>query len=59
MKDVENLAPKLMTQFSDQVNSVAQQRIQQIIDRGGQKVEKIVPKIIRDAIEYVQITRKI
>ena len=50
MKGVKDLGPKLMKQFPDQVNSVVQQRIQQIIDQDGQKVEKIALKIIRGAI---------
>ena len=36
-----------MKQFSNEVNNVAQQRIQQILDQGEQKIEKIAPKIIR------------
>ena len=42
-----------MKQFSDQVNNIAQQRIQQVLDQGGQKIKKIPPKIIRGAIEGV------
>ena len=53
MENVERIAPGLMKQFSDQVNNVAQQRIQQILDQGGQKIEKIAPKIIPGAIEDV------
>ena len=40
-KNVQNIAPGLMKQFSDQIN------------KGGQKIEKIAPKIIRGAIEDV------
>ena len=53
MKNVERIAPDLMKQFSNQVNQVAQQRIQQTLDQGGQKIDKIAPKIIRVAIEDV------
>ena len=56
MKGVENLRRKLMKQFSNEVNRISQQRIQQIIDQGGQNVEKIAPKIIRSAIEEVYQT---
>ena len=56
MKGVKNLAPKLMKQFPDQVNSVVQQKIQQIIDQDGQTVEKIALKTIRCAIENVYQT---
>ena len=60
MKNAERITPQIMKQFSDQVNQVAknsgQQRVQQIIDQGGQKVEKLAPKIIRDAIEDVYQT---
>ena len=43
MKNVEKIASGLMKQFSSEVNYVTQQRIQQILDQGGQK---IAPKII-------------
>ena len=56
MKNVERIAPGLMKQYSSEVNNVAQQRIQQIFDQGGQKIEKIAPKIIRAAIEDVYQT---
>ena len=56
MKNVERIPPELMKQLSDQVNQVAQQRIQLIIDQGGQKVEKLAPKIIRGTIENVYQT---
>ena len=47
-KNVQNVAPGLMKQFSDQVNNVAQQRIQQVLDQCGQKL--FAPKIITGAI---------
>ena len=56
MKNVERIAPGLMKQFSNEVNNVAQQRIQTIFDQGGQKIEKIAPNIIRGAIEDVYQT---
>ena len=42
-----------MKQFSDQINNVEQQRIQQIVDQGGQKIEKIAPEVTRGAIQDV------
>ena len=49
-------APKLIKQTSDETNRLAQARIQQLLHEGGQKIEKIAPKIIRGAIEDVYKT---
>ena len=42
-----------MKRVTDQVNNVAQQRIEQIINQGGKEIERVAPKIIRGAIEDV------
>ena len=55
-KDLYTTAAGLIKDSSNQVNKVAEQRIQQIIDQGARKIEKVAPKIIRGAIEDVYQT---
>ena len=45
-KNIQSTAPGLMKQLTDQVNNVAQQRIQQVLDQGGPKNKKNCTKII-------------
>ena len=45
------VAPRLINQASDRLDSNAQRRIRQAIIQGGHTVEQIAPKIIRGAIE--------
>ena len=56
MKGLNALAPKIIKQATSQVYQIAQKRIQQIINQGGQQVEKIAPKIIKGATEEVYKT---
>ena len=53
MKGLDVLAPKIIKQATGQVDQIVQRRIQQIINQGGQQVEKIAPKIIKGAITEV------
>ena len=48
---VDALAPKTIKQATGQVYQIVQRRIQQIINQGGQQVEKIPPKIIKGAMK--------
>ena len=38
------LAPKMIKQTMSQINQIAQRRIQQVINQGGEQVKKITPK---------------
>ena len=49
MKGLDALAPKIIKQATGQVDQIAQRRIQQIINQGGQK-------LIKSAIEEVYKT---
>ena len=40
----------------NEINSIAKQRIDQIITQGGKEVERMLPKILRRAIEDVYQT---
>ena len=50
------IAPGLIKNASSEINNLAQQRINQIIRRGGQETERVLPKIIRGANEDVYQT---
>ena len=41
---------------ANDINSITEQRINQIISQGGKEVERVVPKILRGAIEDVYQT---
>ena len=56
MKDLDNLAPKLISQTSKEIDKIAEARIRQAINSGGQQIQKIAPQIIRGAIEDVYKT---
>ena len=50
------LAPKLINQTSKEIDKIAEVRIKQAINDGGQQIQKIAPEIIRGAIEGVYKT---
>ena len=43
--------PGLIKNLSNEFNKITEQRVQQIINQGGQKLEEIGPKLIKGAIE--------
>ena len=47
MKGLDVIAPKIIKQAAFQIDQIVQRRMQQIINQGGQQVEKTAPKIIR------------
>ena len=51
MKGLDALEPKIIKQATGQVDQIVQRCIQQIINQGGQQVQKISPKITKGAIE--------
>ena len=53
MKGLNTLAPKLINQTSKEVDKIAEARIRQVINDGGQQIQKIAPQIIRGTIEHV------
>ena len=56
MKGLDMLAPKLINQTSKEIDKIAEVRIKQAINDGGQQIQKIAPQIIRGAIEGVYKT---
>ena len=55
MKGLDVIAPKIIKQATVQIDQIVQRRMQQIINQGGQQVEKTAPKIIKGAIEEVML----
>ena len=50
------VAPEIIKAATNDVNKIAEQRINQIISQGGKELERVVPKILRGAIEDVYQT---
>ena len=55
MKGLDVIAPTIIKQAAFQIDQIVQRRMQQIINQGGQQVEKTAPKIIKGAIEEVML----
>ena len=53
VNQVGKIAPGLIKNDSNEISNVAQQRINQIISQGGKEVQRVIPKILRGAIEDV------
>ena len=51
LKNLNNTAPKLISQTSKEVSKIVEARIKQVINDDGQQIQKITPQIIRGAIE--------
>ena len=51
IKGLDTLAPKLINQASKETDKIAEARIRQVINSGGQQIQKIAPQIIQGAIE--------
>ena len=47
------VAPGIRKNATKEINNVAQQIINQIINQGGKEVERVLPKILEGAIEDV------
>ena len=56
IKGLDSLAPKLIGQSLKEIDKIAETRTRQIMNDGRQQIQKIVPKIIRGAIEDVYKT---
>ena len=46
MKGLDTLAPKVIGQASEEIDKIAEARIRQVINDGGQQLQKIAPQII-------------
>ena len=55
-KNLKTTAPKLISQTSKKVDEIAEARIRQVINDGGQQIQKIAPQIICGAVEDVYRT---
>ena len=50
------VAPCIIKGATNDINNIAKQRINQIISQGGKEIERILPKVLREAIEDVYQT---
>ena len=50
------ITPNVIKNSSGEINNIAQQRMQQAISKGGKELERLLPKILRGAIEDVYQT---
>ena len=53
MEGLGSLAPKLIKQTLKEVDKIGEARIRQVINDGGQEIQKIAPQIIPEATEDV------
>ena len=53
VNQVAKVAPGVIKDASNEINNVAKQRIDQIISQGRKEIERVLPKTLREAIEYV------
>ena len=51
-----NIAAGIIKSATNNINDIAKQRIHQIISQGGKEVERVLPKVLREAIEDVYQT---
>ena len=56
VNQVGKVAPKMISQATGEINKIAQQRIDQVVQSGGAEIERVAPKIIRGAIAEVYKT---
>ena len=56
VNQVGKVAPKMITQAPGEINNIVQERIDQVVRSRGAEIERIAPKIIKDAIEEVYKT---
>ena len=50
------VAPGVIKNAGNEINNIAKERINQIITQGGKEAERVLPKILRGAIEDVYQT---
>ena len=56
LKNLNNTAPKLISQTSKEVDKIAEARISQVVKDDGKQIQKIAPQIISGATEDVYKT---
>ena len=56
VNQVAKVAPSVIRVAANDINNIAQERINQIISQGGKEVERVLPNILRKAIKDVYQT---
>ena len=49
INEAAKVAPGVIKAAKNDINSIAEQRINQIISQGGREIERVLPKILREA----------
>ena len=53
VNQVGKIVPKTITKATSDINKIEKERIDQIVRSGGPQIERVAPKIIKDAIKEV------
>ena len=53
VNQVGNIARELIRNASLEINNIAQQPINQVVSQGGKEIERVLPKLLREAIEDI------
>ena len=53
VNQVAKVTPGVIKGATKEIDSIAQRRINQIISQGGKEVERVLPKVLRGAVEDV------
>ena len=53
VNQVGNIARELIRNASSEINNIAQQPINQVVNQGGKEIERVLPKLLREAIEDI------
>ena len=56
VNQVGKIAPSIIRQATGEIDKIMQSRINQVIKSGGTEIERVLPKILRGAIEDVYKT---
>ena len=56
VKQAAKVAPGIIKGATYDINNIAKQRIDQIISQGGKEIERVLPDVLRGAIEDVYQT---
>ena len=53
VNEAAKVAPGVIKSATNDINNIVKQRIDQIISQGGKEIDRVLPKVLRGAIEDV------
>ena len=56
VNQVGKISPGLTKNVESEINNITQQQINQVISQGGNKIERVLPKILRGAFKDINQT---